>query len=278
MGKVIDRVNNNKEHSVEHHLRTHQLFKIKRGHLSNKHQSINIDPRNGSRLVSKGKIRIPVLLNKIGIPHKEGSSKLQIGHSSEDKFTYVVSRADAKAVDNEVEGTLLVCGIEDMILFDPISRHSFLSPKFSKLIDVLARELEFILTVTTPVGKQVVCKTFYSSCAIKIGGVVLPANLNLLEMHDFDIILRLDWLARYHATMDCFHKTLTFKQEETPVGLMFQGERKNHCAGLISALKADRLLKSGCVAYLVFITEDKRSQWGRSLLLVNFQMFFQKRS
>ena len=87
-------------------------------------------------------------------------------------------------------------------------------------IDVPARELEFILTVTTPVGKQVVCSTFYTSCAIKIE-VVLPANFILLEMYDFDIILGLDWLAWYHATIDCFHKTLTFKLEETPAGVMF---------------------------------------------------------
>ena len=59
-----------------------------------------------------------------------------------------------------VEGTLLICGIEAKILFDPGSTHSFLSPKFSKLIVVPARELEFVLTVSTPVGKQVVCKNF----------------------------------------------------------------------------------------------------------------------
>ena len=91
-----------------------------------------------------------------------------------------------------VVGTLLVCGIEAKILFDPGSTHSFLSPNFSKLIDMPARELEFVLTVSTPVGKQVVCRKHYPSCAINIGDVVLPANLILLEMYDFDIFLRMD--------------------------------------------------------------------------------------
>ena len=173
---------------------------------------------------------------------------------------YAINQADAEAADNVVEGTLLVCGFEAKILFDPGSTHSFLSPKFSKLIDMPARELEYVLTVSTPVGKQAVCRKYYPRCAIKIGDVVLPANLIVLEMFDFDVILGMDWLAGYHATMDCFHKTLTFKLEETPAGVLFHGERKNSCPRFVSALKADRLVRSGCECYLAFITEDKRSQ------------------
>jgi len=82
----------------------------------------------------------------------------------------------------------------------------------------------------------------------------------LLEMCDYDVILGMDWLAGYHATMDCFHKTLTFKLEETPAGVLFQGNRSIPSVGFVSALKADRLMKSGCEAYLAFITEDKRFQ------------------
>ena len=112
---------------------------------------------------------------------------------------YAINQADAEAADNVVEGALLVCGIEAKILFDLNSTHSFLSPNFSKLTDMPARELEFVLTVSTPVGKQVVCRKYYPSCAIKIGDVVLPANLILLEMFDFDVILRMNWLAGYHV-------------------------------------------------------------------------------
>ena len=80
---------------------------------------------------------------------------------------YAINQADEEAADNMVECTLLVCGIEAKILFDPGSTHSFLSPNFSKLIDMPARELEFVLTVSTLVGKQVVCSTFYPSCSVR---------------------------------------------------------------------------------------------------------------
>lgn len=42
--------------------------------------------------------------------------------------------------------------------------------------------------------------------------------------------------------------------------MLFRGDRSNPSTWFVSALKADRLLKSGCEAYLAFITEDKWSQ------------------
>ena len=92
---------------------------------------------------------------------------------------FAINQADAEAADNLVEGTLLVCGFEAKILFDTGSTHSFMSPNFSKLIDMPARGLEYVLTVSTPVGKQLVCRKYYPRCAIKIGDVELPANLIL---------------------------------------------------------------------------------------------------
>ena len=79
-------------------------------------------------------------------------------------------------------------------------------------------------------------------------------------MHDFDIILGMDWLEAYHATMDCFAKTITFRLKGAQAELMIQGDRKKTQAGFISALKAGRLVQSGCEAYIAFITGDKLSQ------------------
>ena len=110
-----------------------------------------------------------------------------------------------------MEGKLLICGVEAQILFDPGSTHSFLSPMFAKMITMPFRELDYILTVTTPVGKQVVCRTYYPNCSVLLGEVNLPADLIILDMHDFDVILGMDWLEKYYATMDCFSKTITFK-------------------------------------------------------------------
>ena len=43
-----------------------------------------------------------------------------------------------------------------------------------------------------------------------IEGHEFRANLVLLDIQDFDVILGMDWLSRHHATMDCFRKEVKF--------------------------------------------------------------------
>ena len=131
---------------------------------------------------------------------------------------------------------------------------------FVKLIDVPTSELEFILTVTTPVGKQVVCTTYYPSCTVKIGDVTFPVDLILLDMHDFDVIIGMDWLSGHYATMDCFNKTISFELDGTSPEVEFHGEKRVPQASVISALSAVKLLTSGCKGFIAFIIKDKQSQ------------------
>ena len=158
---------------------------------------------------------------------------------------YHLNSVDADAAGDVVEGKLLICGIEAQILFDPGSTHSFLSPMFAKMIAKTFRELDFNLIVTTPVGKQVVCKTYDPNCSVLLGEINLPADLIILDMHDFDVILGIDWLEKYHVTMDFFSKTITFKLKGDQVDLIIQGNQKKN--------------PLGCEAFIAFITKDKWS-------------------
>ena len=129
----------------------------------------------------------------------------------------------------------------------------------AKMIALPFRELDYILTVSTPVGKQVVCRTYYPNCSVLLGEVNLLADLIILDMHDFDVILGMDWLEKYHVTMDFFSKTITFKLKGDQADLLIQGTRKKNQVGIVSALKASRMINSGCEAFVAFITEDKQS-------------------
>ncbi|XXG77083.1 hypothetical protein AAC387_Pa08g1312 [Persea americana] len=73
-------------------------------------------------------------------------------------------------------------------------------------------------------------------------------------MKDFDTILGMDWLFTFRAVMDCFNKTVRFHELDANVEIV--GERKRMTTSVISALRADRMIKSGCAGYLAFITED----------------------
>ena len=109
-----------------------------------------------------------------------------------------------------------------------------------------------MLTVTTPVGKKAVCEWYFPKCRVQIEEYEMPADLIVLAMHDFDVILGRDWLAKYHACMDCFNKT-TFKIDEASVVVIFEGAKKSMDTRLFSAIKAERLVRSGCEGYIAFI-------------------------
>lgn len=50
----------------------------------------------------------------------------------------------------------------------------------------------------------------YKSCVINIGIHKLFVDFIVLDMHDFGVILGLDWLSIYHPKVDCCNKVVTF--------------------------------------------------------------------
>ena len=92
---------------------------------------------------------------------------------------------------------------EALVLFDLGATHSFISIVFVRLSRLVVRTLEPGLAVTTPVGKIMVCKRAVCECLVIIYGRVLPTNLVVLPMFSYDVILRMDWLMRHSAVIDC---------------------------------------------------------------------------
>jgi hypothetical protein len=80
---------------------------------------------------------------------------------------------------------------------------------FIRLSRLVVRTLEPGLTITAPVGKTVVCKRVVCECRVSNCGRVLPTNLVVLPMFSYDVILKMDWLVRHSAIIDCALKQVT---------------------------------------------------------------------
>jgi hypothetical protein len=105
-----------------------------------------------------------------------------------------------------VTSIIPILGFAASVLFDSGVTHSFVSVVFVKLSRLLVRTLEPGLSVTTPVGKTMVCKRVVCECPVSIYGRVLPTNLVVLLMFSYDVILGMDWLTRHSAIIDCVLK------------------------------------------------------------------------
>jgi hypothetical protein len=94
-------------------------------------------------------------------------------------------------------------------LFDSGATHSFVSIVFLRLSRLVVRTLEPSLAVTTPIGKTMVCNRVVCKCPISICGRVLPADLVVLLMFSYDVIINMDWLMKHSSIINCILKQVT---------------------------------------------------------------------
>ncbi|XP_071739589.1 uncharacterized protein [Rutidosis leptorrhynchoides] len=92
----------------------------------------------------------------------------------------------------------------------------------------------------------------FQNCRLEFNDCMFPANLFPMTMHDFDIILGMDWLSRHHATIDCYSKRILFGNHSIP-DCVFNGDLPVKSIKVISALKVQKLISHGCVGYLASI-------------------------
>ena len=65
--------------------------------------------------------------------------------------------------------------------------------------------------VSTPCAGVMVVLTSCPDVTMSVGDQEMMTDLLVLDMRDFDVILGMDWLASYHATVDCFSKEVIFR-------------------------------------------------------------------
>ncbi|XP_059650338.1 uncharacterized protein LOC132296117 [Cornus florida] len=124
---------------------------------------------------------------------------------------------------------LLLCQRSSPVFRVAILKHRHrkaVSLYMHRLIPLLDRQFFEVLCVDMPVGVLVSLDRVVRDCSIVIAERTFVFGLILLEMTSFDIILGMDWLAFFRATIDCFIGRVTVC---TPEGdcFFFMGYRND---------------------------------------------------
>ena len=109
----------------------------------------------------------------------------------------------ADAPDAVVTGTLPIFGHLALVLFDSESTHSFVSEEFIDLAHLEKEPLKIILLVSTPAHELLMATHRVKGGSVTVSGRVIEAALIVLSMHDFDVILGMDWLGENRALIEC---------------------------------------------------------------------------
>ncbi|XP_042415867.1 uncharacterized protein LOC122005028 [Zingiber officinale] len=117
------------------------------------------------------------------------------------------------------------------------------------------------LAVSLPSGDILNISQEIKECPLEFKSQTLMVDLQVLDMLEFDIILGMDWLAKYYTTVDCSVRVVTFRPPGQP-SWVFMGT-KDDGISIISTLQARRLLFQGCQEYLlsmIKVDQDHTSQ------------------
>ena len=127
---------------------------------------------------------------------------------------FALDKETADTSAETIRGTLSVCDHKAHVLIDSGSTHSFISEHFACRLNLKFEPLEYILHVNTPMRESQRTELICRGCEIKVGDSVMLADLIRLNIHGFDVILGMDWLATNRVSLDCYTKIVTFSLPE----------------------------------------------------------------
>ncbi|XP_070029163.1 uncharacterized protein [Nicotiana sylvestris] len=170
------------------------------------------------------------------------------------RFYALPARPDALASDTIITGIISICGRDVFVLFDQGSTYSYVSSLFAHFLVISPEPLGTPIHVSTPMGNSVVVDQIYRSCMVTFCGFETRAELLLLDMIDFEVILGMDWLSPYHTVLDFHAKTVTLAMPGL-LGLEWRGSTVDTSSRVISFLKARHMVEKGCLAYLDYVRD-----------------------
>ncbi|XP_024962048.1 uncharacterized protein LOC112502392 [Cynara cardunculus var. scolymus] len=169
---------------------------------------------------------------------------------------YNMTLKEAKETPDVVSGMFPINDVYAHVLFDSGTNGSFVSTTFCHCLNRSACRLDKTYTIETADGSQCKVDEVFDKCTIVIDGKDFPVRLMPMRLGGLDVVLGMDWLSNNHAQIVCNKNMI---QIQTPKGeaIHVYGDRKKCGGGLINAVKANRCLRKGCVAYLAHAIDAK---------------------
>ncbi|XP_070006399.1 uncharacterized protein [Nicotiana sylvestris] len=170
------------------------------------------------------------------------------------KFYALPARPDALASDAVITGIISIGGRDALVLFELGSTYSYVLSLFARFLVISPEPLGTPVHVSTLVGNFVVVDWIYRSCVVNFYGLETRADLLLLDMIDFEVILGMYWLSPYHAILDCHAKTVILAMPGV-LRLEWKGSTVDTSIQVISFLKARQMVEKGCLPYLAYVRD-----------------------
>ncbi|GJY88170.1 putative reverse transcriptase domain-containing protein [Tanacetum coccineum] len=187
----------------------------------------------------------------------------QGGNGNTSAKVYAVGHAWTNPDSNVVMGTFLLNNRYTSVLFDTGADKSFVSTAFSSQIDITPSTLDHYYDVELDDERIIRLNAIIRGCTLNFLNHPFNIDLMAVELGSLDVIIGMDWLAKYQAVIVCAKKIVRIPWgNET---LIFRGDGSDQGnetrLNIISCTKTQKYMLKGCPIFLAYVTikgtEDK---------------------
>ncbi|KAD3068885.1 hypothetical protein E3N88_36765 [Mikania micrantha] len=169
---------------------------------------------------------------------------------------FTMTKDDAIVDPDVVTGTFSINNIPASVLFDSGASMSFVSSTFCDGLSGKVKKIDRVFDVETAIGKMTRVTEAIDDCYVEIEGHRFPVRLFLITLGGFDVVLGMDWLAKYEANIVCRRKMICLRAMDGSSVTVY-GDKAMYAPKIISMIKADVMMRRGCVAYLAYAIEER---------------------
>ncbi|KAF5823288.1 putative nucleotidyltransferase, Ribonuclease H [Helianthus annuus] len=170
--------------------------------------------------------------------------------------SFQLTAAEAKTEPDVVSGIFTINSIPARVSFDTGANKSFISHGFIRHPSFVLTKLPVPLEVEIGDNKSFIVCDVCRGCKLNIDDEEYLIDLIPMSMGEYQVVVGMDWLAQHHAKVVCFRKEIKLI---SPSGkhVTIYGEKGGNPI-VCSMLKANKLMKRGCKAFMKYANEPER--------------------
>lgn len=140
------------------------------------------------------------------------------------------------------------------MLFDSGAMHSFVFTVHVSQMNRVKESIARTFRTSLSSGDVLVLTHWLRTVPVIVSDWELYVDLIILNLYDYDVILGIDFLSKYNATIECRYRRVIFRLTDNDE-FNYMGEGRRSQKVIILSMRARRIFLSGCHGFLATVVD-----------------------